>query len=191
MATDRIVLTAVSNAFWLWIIIWKMSFLIFHPIEVIQSPATLLYFDGGERGEWIASMVAAVYIYMKAAKFRTCSISWDNILVLYLLAGWMIYQTLYFIIVGRTAWLHGASAVFTAVLLSFHLYSTKSASSPKGSTFAVWFSIGQVILEFWDPDRSIWLLSFSKHQLFFLVVAMVFAGWSWLKEMKQRGDEDG
>ncbi|UQZ33435.1 hypothetical protein C2I18_07610 [Paenibacillus sp. PK3_47] len=44
------VLSIISNAYWLWMLVWKASFLLFHPGEVIQQPMSLVYFDGGERG---------------------------------------------------------------------------------------------------------------------------------------------
>lgn len=62
------IMSSISNAFWLWIIVWKTSVFLFHPMEVIQYPLSLLYFDGGDRGIWIASLVVAIYIGRKGWK---------------------------------------------------------------------------------------------------------------------------
>lgn len=76
------IMSVISNAFWLWILVWKLSYLLFHPIEVFQRPAALLYFDGGARGVWTASLIVALYIWMNAAKlegFISTAAVWSSI----------------------------------------------------------------------------------------------------------------
>lgn len=186
------IFTVIFNAYWLWIIVWKLSFLFFYPIEAIQHPVNLLYFDGGERGIWAASMVASIYIAMKAVKLKAYLPLWNNILSIFLLTGWSVYQMIFFIIVGKPAWLHGASGILSAVILILLLNSLKGINSSKQRGFAVWFSIGHVLLGFFgESNRSIFILSFSKQQLFFLLTAMGLTGWGWLIERKQNGGVHG
>ncbi|MFC4600268.1 hypothetical protein [Cohnella hongkongensis] len=187
MTEWRTILSVVTNAFWLWMIVWKASFLIFYPVEAIQRPAALLYFDGGERGEWVATMVAALYVWRKAVKLNILIPSWADILTVFLLAGWSAYQMLLFIIEREPGWFHGASSILSTALLITLLFSSKGSDLPQWSVYAAWFSIGHVILWFWVSDRPIWFLSFSKQQIIFLFVAMVLTGWGQLKERKQRG----
>ncbi|RRJ65137.1 hypothetical protein EHV15_21125 [Paenibacillus oralis] len=191
MTECRTMLSVVTNAFWLWIIIWKASFLIFNPVEVIQRPAALLYFDGGERGGWIASLVAAVYIWIRTVKLNIPLPSWTGILTVFLLSGWSAYRMMLVVVGAEPAWFHGTSALLSAALLILLLFSSRGLDSLKGADYAVWFSVGHVILWFLVPDRPIWVLSFSKQQLFFLLIATGLTGWGWLKEMKLRGGFHG
>lgn len=190
MAEWRVVLSIVSNAFWLWVIVWKLSYLIFQPLEVIQRPLVLLYFDGGERGAWIASLLTASYIWMKAKKLKGCVPSWADIITLYLFAGWSAYQMLWFIFGGEPGWVHAASGIlsgtFLLLLLLPSLRGTKT-NSVKSLVYAVWFSIGQVLLGFCIPGRTILLLSFSNQQLLFLLIAVALIGWNWVKERRSQG----
>lgn len=70
MPERHTVLSVLSNAYLMWILVWKFSFLLFHPMEVFHRPAALLYFDGGARGVWIASLVSALYIWKNAARLK-------------------------------------------------------------------------------------------------------------------------
>lgn len=70
MADRHTIMSIISNAYWMWVLVWKLSFLLFHPLEVLHRPAALLYFDGGARGAWVASLVVALYIWKNAAKLE-------------------------------------------------------------------------------------------------------------------------
>lgn len=70
IADRHTIMSIISNAYWMWILVWKLSFLLFHPLEVFHRPAALLYFDGGPRGAWVASLVVALYIWKNAAKLE-------------------------------------------------------------------------------------------------------------------------
>ena len=150
----RMILSCVSNAFWLWLIVWKASYLLFHPVEVIQQPVSFIYFDGGERGKWMASLVAAVYIWQKALKRKH---SFKNV--------GRHFSSRMHSRVGRPAkcccpgsweklaWFHAASAGLSAVLFMSFLFFSRGSDSPIGLAYVIWFSIGHVMLWFLVPDR--------------------------------------
>lgn len=189
MAEWRMTLSILSNAFWLWIMVWKLGFLIFHLAEVIQRPIVLLYFDGGERGEWIASMVTASYIWLKTKKLKSSILSWADNLTIYLFAGWSAYQITLFIIGGDPAWFHALSAILSMALLS--VSSLRVTNSNRRLVYTVWFSTGHVLLGFYIPDRTVLWLSFSSQQLLFLLISAALIGWGWLKEIRSRGEFHG
>ncbi|GIO37123.1 hypothetical protein J41TS12_19840 [Paenibacillus antibioticophila] len=187
MAERHVILSVMSNAFWMWIVVWKLSFLIFHPVEVIHRPAVLLYFDGGGRGAWIASSVAAFYIWKKAAKLKGLSPSWLDMTTLFLCSGWFAYQMLSAVIGVEPVWFHAASAGLTAGFLFLQLAFSSKSNLLKWPAYAVWLSIGHVILWFCVPNREILLLSFNKQQLYFLIIAAALTAWNWLNEARPGG----
>lgn len=90
----KMIMSVASNAFLLWLLIWKASYFLFHPQEVISAPMSLLYFDGGERGQWIASLAAIAF---SGYTFRKQSLPvrlWLDSGVWFWFAGWSVYHTL-------------------------------------------------------------------------------------------------
>ncbi|GIP32526.1 hypothetical protein [Paenibacillus sp. J2TS4] len=191
MPERGLILSCAANAFWLWLMIWKGSFLILHPVEAIQRPASLLYFDGGERGRWLASLAAAVYVWRRASKQSLHPSRWINSLVLYFLAGWLVYHLLLFAFGEETHWIHAASAGLTASLLMSLLLSPKGVEARQGRGHALWFLIGHAVLWFLIPERPIWFLSFSKQQIIFLLAAAGLIGWIWFDERMHKGGTHG
>ncbi|MFB9274816.1 TlpA family protein disulfide reductase [Cohnella cellulosilytica] len=53
------------NAVFLWLLVWKGSLFLFDPAGVIAQPLSLLFFSGGTRGIWIASLAALAYLFMR------------------------------------------------------------------------------------------------------------------------------
>ncbi|KKC47798.1 hypothetical protein CA600_05270 [Paenibacillus sp. VTT E-133280] len=187
----RIYLSDAANAFWLWLLVWKGSFLIFYPIDVITQPMSLLYFDGGERGRWIASLVTASYIWYRTSKQNLSVKMWIDMGIWFTLSGWLVYHLLLLITGEESSLYHTANAGMTVLLLISLLVSQKGSDSGSGLNHAVWFSIGNVLLSFLVADRPVWLLSFSKQQIIFLLAAACLTGWSWLDEKQQKGGPHG
>ena len=162
MPERGLILSCVSNGFWPWLIVWKASYLLFHPVEVIQQPVSFIYFDGGERGKWMASLVAAVYIWQKALKqnipLKNVGRHFHHVCIRGLvgLPSVVIHDR------GGAGLVSSASAGLSAVLFMSFLFSSRGSDSPIGLAYVIWFSIGHVMLWFLVPDRSMWLLSFSN-----------------------------
>lgn len=191
MLERRLILSYATNAFWLWLLVWKGSFLIFHLVEFIQQPISLLYFDGGERGRWTASLVTAAYVWYRSLKQNLSMKMWIDIAAWFLFAGWLVYHMLLFAIGEEPTWFHAVNAGLTAVILISLLVSQKGCDTRKGLTHAIWFSIGNVLLLFLVPDRPVWLVSFSKQQIVFLLAAACLIGWTWFEEKMQKGGSHG
>lgn len=58
---EKLTSIAWSTAF-LWIILWKGSLLIFDWNNVMSHPQSLLFFDGGAKGFWLASLAAVGFM---------------------------------------------------------------------------------------------------------------------------------
>jgi len=53
------------NAVFLWLIVWKLSLILFDFKGVIQHPLSLVFFSGGPRAVWLASFVAIAYLFLR------------------------------------------------------------------------------------------------------------------------------
>jgi len=182
-----LILSLASNAFWLWLIVWKAGYVLFHPAEAARQPVSLIYFDGGERGEWLAGLAAAVYLGLKVRKHRMSVRAAFDHFAAFVFAGWTAREALLAVAGGEPAWFHAASAGFSAVLLVSLLNFSTRSDTPSGVAHAIWFSLGHAFLWFLVPDRSVWFLSFGKPQLVFLLAAAGLTGWVWLDGKGKRG----
>ncbi|NWL88022.1 hypothetical protein DMN77_10520 [Paenibacillus sp. 79R4] len=53
------------NAVFLWIIVWKASLMLFDFQGVIRHPLSLVFFSGGLRGVWLASIISLAYLFLR------------------------------------------------------------------------------------------------------------------------------
>ncbi|MEK4039363.1 hypothetical protein MHH49_17730 [Paenibacillus sp. FSL F4-0122] len=181
------VLPLLTNAFWLWMVIWKASYLLFYPVEVIRRPISLLYYDGGERGAWLAALAAVVYIWRAASKRNIIFMALVDGLIIYMLAGYLASRILLLLTGVEHIWFHLTSLVLALVLLIL-LQTTRAANLPAARRFVyvVWFCIGHIVLWFFISERQTWFLSFNKQQVFFLITAAGLAGMGGLTDNKQK-----
>jgi hypothetical protein len=63
-----------NSAFW-FILIWKLSFILFNFPAFIRQPLSAIYFHGGVKGFWLGTAVALVYIFVKGRREQLIS-SW-------------------------------------------------------------------------------------------------------------------
>ncbi|MDQ0214889.1 hypothetical protein J2S13_001288 [Oikeobacillus pervagus] len=54
-----------ANAVFLFLITWKFSVILFDFKNVIAYPLSILYFNGGMKGYWLAIIVVIIYLCMK------------------------------------------------------------------------------------------------------------------------------
>lgn len=57
--------SAAWSAVFLWVVSWKGSLLLFDPMSVINHPQSLLFFDGGTKGFWLATLVAIGFMVFR------------------------------------------------------------------------------------------------------------------------------
>ncbi|WP_167858965.1 TlpA family protein disulfide reductase [Paenibacillus cymbidii] len=111
-------LARAGTAFWLWLVLWKGSFLLFHPAATLRQPSSLLYFDGGERGVWLATLVVAIYIAVMLRRggmpLRTVAFG----ALQFMLGGWAASRLLLLAFGAQPQWLHGAAAAASLLLLA-------------------------------------------------------------------------
>ncbi|URN94352.1 MAG: TlpA family protein disulfide reductase [Candidatus Pristimantibacillus lignocellulolyticus] len=101
------------NTIIIWMIIWKASLLLFDPMSVISYPQALLFFDGGSKGFWLATVVAISYIsYRYKGKLGNYEAA---AFIVIMLSGWtLIFSGAQILLTSSTQLIH-----YVTLLLSF------------------------------------------------------------------------
>ncbi|BBI33845.1 hypothetical protein KCTCHS21_32440 [Cohnella abietis] len=178
-----------STAFLLWLAVWKGSFILYHPVEFINQPLSLLYFDGGRRGLWTAGLITVLYIAYRSWKRRLSVNIWIGSGIWFVLGCWFAYHMLYLVVGEKPVWFHALSAALALTFILLFIFLRLGFKRELG--YSVWFLIGQTVLGFGVTDRQLWLLSFSKPQLLFVIAALLITGWLWLDDTKEKGQTHG
>lgn len=158
---------------------WKFSLILFDLSSVIQHPMSLLYFNGGDRGLWLAITISILYLWMRTRKDGTSIKLNLDVLITGLLVGSSIYQLLLLTVNSTNALFHSLY-IFLAVGLLMFLYINKNAvgNSLVLNQLVMWFSLGMIGISFAEKTRIYFFFSFSKEQFLFFVIFIItlFAG---------------
>lgn len=73
----------ISNAFFLFIAVWKVSVLLFQWKLVIKAPLSLLYFNGGTKGFVLGIAAALAYMWLKKMPTHKSLLVWAVMMTLY------------------------------------------------------------------------------------------------------------
>ncbi|OBZ18493.1 hypothetical protein A8L34_02610 [Bacillus sp. FJAT-27264] len=176
-----------SNAFLIWLLVWKGSFMFLYPTEFIQTPISLLYFDGGKRGMWLASLLAIVYLWIRSRKQNLSVKIWMDVGLWFISGCWLIYPILQVIAGHQPVLYDKLSALWSGGVMLILFLTRKTSRFGDRSGYAIWFLIGHVVLQFLLPDRTLWLLSFSRLQIICIVIAAALTVWSYFQEKKEKG----
>ncbi|MFE5322651.1 redoxin domain-containing protein [Paenibacillus sp. NPDC056579] len=92
----------------IWLLVWKLSIVLFNPQGVIDNPMTLLYYSGGSKGAWIAVLLAAGYVWYKDRKSPYKAVYIDAWLIS-IIAGYTTYRLLAAVVQDGHAVTNGAA----------------------------------------------------------------------------------
>ncbi|EST54516.1 cytochrome C biogenesis protein [Brevibacillus panacihumi W25] len=106
----------VSTAVIASLLIWKFSYALFHPQNVWENPAALLYFSGGDAGVWLAVLAAAAYLAFQIRKRQIPVKLFGKTLVLGLVTAWGAGHLLW-AVVFRQDWLYDAGQAGISLIL--------------------------------------------------------------------------
>jgi len=109
---------ALTMASFVWLLVWKGSILMFDPVGTIEHPSSLLYFDGGERGQWLASAVAFAAGYLKLRRQQIRPREMAHVMGVFVLFGIAAHQA-GLILLAR---LHWTSFIFLLPVVFAVLY---------------------------------------------------------------------
>lgn len=174
------IIAIAANAFLLWLVAWKGSQVLFDPSGVIRQPLSLLLFDGGEPGRYLASFSAAGYAGWRSRKERLAFGFVMETAFLYLLAGLLSSWMILLVIGTSPIWFYAAAAGISVLFLANFLYQLEMNRMPRWQVYGLWFSLTIVLLLFGNGERPLMVFSFSQQQIIFFIVAAGIIGWSWL-----------
>lgn len=113
------------QSFWIWLFVWKGSFALFDPASVVRHPSSLLYFDGGLRGRWVAGIITAAYALYRVRKTGLPYRLFGEGIAAYMPAGLAAYALGSLLMGGEPVALLGMQAFAAALLAAFVLLSPR------------------------------------------------------------------
>ncbi|WP_438350822.1 hypothetical protein ACP8HI_09345 [Paenibacillus sp. FA6] len=164
-----------GNALILGFVTWKCSIIIFDPVSVIQYPMSLVYFNGGDKGLWLAVIISLLYLWIRTRKDGTSIMMNLDVLC----AGWIVGSSMYhllLLIVDRESLLFHILYVVVNVVLGLFFYSKKeSVGSPVViNRLVIWYSLGMIAITFFEKGRTLFVYGFTKEQLIFMILFILF-----------------
>ncbi|GAA4866420.1 hypothetical protein GCM10023310_52570 [Paenibacillus vulneris] len=81
------------EAILLWFLIWKLSVILFQTQSVWSDPMRLIYFSGGVRGAWLATVLTVCYVGYKDRSSPNLAVYIDSWLIS-ILSGYTVYRIL-------------------------------------------------------------------------------------------------
>lgn len=151
------------NGFFVFFVIWKASYALFHPAAVIQHPLSMLYFHGGSKGVMLGFIGAAGYFLWKS---KRSAVTFSQMMEAALIAGLSAvgaYRLL--------SWLVFASSdglLFLGGLASFAILAYWYKSKDWLASLCL-LSFAEFVLMLLDGRKSV----FSLELWFSVVVVMI------------------
>lgn len=105
-----------GNAVFIFIIIWKLSIVIFDFKTTISNPMTIVYFHGGLKGYWLGIMTVCIYLIYICYK-KHCFYQEKAIMVFAWMMTVSIYELGIGLLNGYAFWLVGFQIIVNAAML--------------------------------------------------------------------------
>ncbi|WEK55498.1 MAG: hypothetical protein P0Y55_05435 [Candidatus Cohnella colombiensis] len=157
------------------VFIWKFSILLFDPIMTLKYPLSLLYFNGGDKGILLAVAISLGYIWVRSRVDGTTIMMNMDVLSTGWIAGSSLYH-LMLIITQRTDVLFHALFICLSAILAFFLFDKKKAvgNAVLFNQIVIWYCLGSIAVSFVKEERVSVVLGFTREQLGFLILFLIF-----------------
>lgn len=162
----------IENSLIIVLMVWKFSLILFDPVSVVTKPLTLLYFSGGERGIWLAAVVAIIYFYYRSKKDHVSVWVYGDLLAVGFLAATAVYHLIHLFGSKQPVWVDGSEILIALLILLLIFRKSKGIGKPNHlNQVLMWFSLGQVFVLFLDPLKQNDWWGFSQEQILYLSLA--------------------
>lgn len=168
----KAIIETLSNSVLLAFLVWKFSYVLFHPLKVLDQPVSMLYFSGGEKGTWLAGIVVILYVLMKGRKLAIPGNVFADAIATGFLTAWGVGHLLLAFMDGADVWYDVQQSVFSTAFLIWFIRSKRSEDLEKWLDLTLWFSISQIYVLFFPSSREPQWLGLSHEQLFMFLLAI-------------------
>lgn len=170
----KTMLELMSSSLLVAFLVWKFSYVLFHPAKAVEQPATILYFSGGDRGFWLALLAGVAFVAAAIRKQRIPIPVFADAFVTGGLVAWGVGHALRWATGGMEGW-HDPQQVLIAA--GFVLWVTRKVDRTARVVpwlhLLLWFGISQVYVAFFSPDQKALLAGLSKEQLIFYTLSVL------------------
>ncbi|MGE8204605.1 hypothetical protein ACQKP0_08575 [Heyndrickxia sp. NPDC080065] len=155
------------NGFLIYILIWKLSYILFNLKVSLTSPVSILYFHGGARGHILAIIVLSIYLLIVA---RKNSDLFDNHSTMVFILFFLVYEAcLQFFANGWFALL-----VQFIGLTGIYLFFLSRVKKKKPISLQIYLFL--ILLEFliislFQPLISLDTITFTWLTVFFIIIS--------------------
>ncbi|SMG52891.1 hypothetical protein SAMN06295960_3413 [Paenibacillus aquistagni] len=170
----HVVIDDLSSAAFYGFMIWKFSFILFHPSTIADNPIAIVYFTGGERGMWLAILFSVYFLYRQSRRRRISFWIYADVVIV----GLLVYLSAasLFPIIDRLEWWNPymVQLSLSFMLLMWVWRKPSGVGHPEDTVHAwLWFCMGQVFYHFFNPYHKTILFGLSMEQWIFLMIAVV------------------
>ncbi|OMF15537.1 hypothetical protein BK131_11825 [Paenibacillus amylolyticus] len=154
------------------LLIWKFSPLILDFQLVIHDPLSLIYFNGGTNGLWIATLYGCIVLMIHTWRKKLSFFMFPDLLLTFYLASSALYSLLYFILLQGGVRSLALGLLGLVMVIAQFKSSNKRMFSFLGLVVTVlWYSMGRTVIAFVNGDNEIVVYGIAAEQLFFLSAA--------------------
>lgn len=148
----KVLSETIIDIIFVFALIWKLSYFVFHPLSVIHNPLSLLYFSGGLPGVLLAVALTGFYIYRLINKHSVSIWIYLDLLSTWFLAASLFYNFAY-LIFGQQYLLYYGSRLILDITLLYFLLRVKSFGLPKQlNQLLLWYSFGMILTSHFEND---------------------------------------
>ncbi|MDN4094598.1 MULTISPECIES: hypothetical protein [Bacillales] len=181
--TKDVISQMVMNLIFITFVLWKFSYVIFHPLETIRHPISIIYFSGGERGIWLAGIATIVYITVQIARKRILINVTMDTFATGLLIAWGVGHAIWLAVERYELFYHLLQIVVSVILYVWVIRKISVGNIKEWLPVLMWFCIGQILALFFTKSHLAFFLGFSKIQFVFLFLSSIIMvlDYSWKK----------
>lgn len=142
------------NSFFLYFLVWKLSYILFHFKMAIEMPLSIVYFNGSTKGHFLALISLSVYlIYIAGKKYQTVYRDAFKVFPLFFIS----FESTKFALETNLA----AATASLLLLIGYAPFLKKKNESFSIQAFTFLFLFELLIISFLQPILSLEILTFG------------------------------
>lgn len=169
---EPFVLDSLWNALFLFGVVWKLSYILLHPLTVWDRPLSLLYFTGGDVGVVFGLGAVMIYFLIRSHKENISSQTYIESGFISILVAYGSYQFLMLVLSFSPSLYPLFQMLLSGILFVYWFVNiSHERKQVLWPSMILWFSLGELLLSYMKSHVSIWL-GFSFSQLVFIALSL-------------------